>query len=70
MDELIELVGEDADALGCRAELERIADIASAGTSATRQRATVAGAEAAGSDHTAAMEAVVDSLIEEFHEGL
>lgn len=70
MEELIELVAEDADALGCRPELERIAAIASSGTSATRQRATVAGAEAAGSDHHAAMEAVVDSLIEEFHEGL
>jgi carboxylate-amine ligase len=70
MDELVELVAEDAEALGCRDEVERVIAIASAGTSTTRQRAVAAGAEAAGSDRNGAMTAVVDSLIEEFHEGL
>ncbi|GAB3603139.1 carboxylate-amine ligase [Microbacterium aureliae] len=70
MEELVELVAEDSEALGCRDEVERVVAIASAGTSATRQRAVAAGAEAAGSDQNGAMTAVVDSLIEEFHEGL
>ncbi|WP_435526652.1 carboxylate-amine ligase [Microbacterium aurantiacum] len=68
--QLIELVEEDAEALGCTEEVRRIQQIADTGTSATRQRAVAAGVETAGSDPGAAMAAVVDSLIAEFHEDL
>lgn len=68
--QLIELVEEDAEALGCTEEVRRIQQIADTGTSATRQRAVAAGVETAGSDPGAAMAAVVDSLIAEFHDDL
>lgn len=70
MTELVEMVGEDADALGCRAELEQVLAIASSGTSAERQRGVLAQAIAGGADKDAAMIAVVDHLIEEFHQDL
>ena len=70
MAELIEMIAEDADALGCRAEVERVLTIATDGTSAQRQRAVAAEATAAGADQSQAMAAVVDHLIEEFHHDL
>jgi carboxylate-amine ligase len=70
MAELVEMIGEDADALGCRTEVERVLTIAASGTSAQRQRAVAAEATAAGADQDAAMTAVVDHLIEEFHQDL
>jgi carboxylate-amine ligase len=70
MAELVEMIAEDADALDCRAEVERVVTIATAGTSAQRQRAVVAAATAAGADQDQAMTAVVDHLIEEFHHDL
>ena len=70
MAELIEMIAEDADALGCRAEVERVLTIATDGTSAQRQRAVAAEATAAGADQDQSMAAVVDHLIEEFHQDL
>ncbi|MFD1343180.1 carboxylate-amine ligase [Litorisediminicola beolgyonensis] len=69
-EELIELVEEDAEALDCRAELERASEVAHVGTSTTRQRAVLAAARERGEDHDGQMRAVVESLIEEFHDGL
>ncbi|HID67179.1 MAG TPA: carboxylate-amine ligase [Roseibacterium sp.] len=66
VDELIELTAEDADALGCAAELERLRDMALE-TSAERQRKVYKGVKDAGGDHGAAMRSVVGHLIEEFH---
>lgn len=65
MDELIEMLWEDAEALGSTAEIARLRDMVATGTSATRQRAA----------HTAAPQgeggpAVVRHLIEEFHADL
>lgn len=70
MAELIDMVSEDADVLGCRAEVEHVKTIAADGTSAQRQRAVFAAATAGGADRDAAMTAVVDHLIEEYHHDL
>lgn len=70
MSDLIKLVEEDAAILECLPEVERIAEIAEAGTSATRQRAVADQAISAGLDRPQAMTVVVDHLIEEFHQDL
>ncbi len=70
VEELIELVGEDADALGARAEVERLREIARDGSSADRQRAVRDDALAQGSSKAEAMDAVTRHLIEEFHRDL
>ena len=70
MAELIEMIAEDAEALGCRAEVERVLTIATDGTSAQRQSAFAAEANATGADQDQAMTAVVEHLIEEFHHDL
>ena len=70
VDELIELVGQDAEALGCVNEIEHLRDIAANGTSSDRQRAVYAKTCNAGGDHDAGMRAVVAHLIEEFHTDL
>jgi carboxylate-amine ligase len=70
MAELVEMIAEDADALGCRAEVERVQTIAESGTSSERQRAVAEAAVAAGADQDRAMTAVVDHLIEEYHQDL
>jgi carboxylate-amine ligase len=71
VEELIELVGEDAEALGCLAELEDLRRVAAEGSSAERQRRAHAAATAAGADPEGALRAVVDQLMAEFgqHEG-
>ncbi|GAA1856499.1 carboxylate-amine ligase [Microbacterium koreense] len=66
-DELVRLVEEDAVALECLDEVQRVREIATEGTSATRQRAAAAAAREAGLDRDQQMRAVVDHLIEEFH---
>lgn len=63
--ELIELLREDAEALGCTAEVEHAWQILERGTSAHRQVATYERALADGASHQEALEAVVDMLIEE-----
>jgi glutamate---cysteine ligase / carboxylate-amine ligase len=67
VDELAALVAGDAGVLGCEAWIERLRGMAAAGTSAERQRAVRAMAEAGGTDGGAA---VVDHLIAEFETGL
>lgn len=70
IDELMELVAEDAEALNCTAEIARAKDIVANGTSADRQRRVYHKTLEAGGDKDAALRAVVDSLIGEFSEGL
>jgi glutamate---cysteine ligase / carboxylate-amine ligase len=61
MDELISLLAEDAEALGCLDEVASLRDVVANGTSSSRQRAV----------HEAEGEvAVVRHLIEEFHADL
>jgi carboxylate-amine ligase len=66
----VEILSEDAEALGCVAELGRLPDLARHGTSSDRQRAVRAAAMGAGATEAEAMKAVVDHLIEEFHADL
>ncbi|MCA8868039.1 MAG: carboxylate-amine ligase [Rhodobacteraceae bacterium] len=70
IDEMVELLAEDAHALGCEAEVARARSMATAGTSAERQRRVYQGTLRAGGDHRAGLRAVVDSLIGEYSEGL
>lgn len=70
VEELIELVERDAEALDCLAEVEAARAIAREGTSADRQRATFEAATAAGKSKDEALRAVVHSLIEEYHADL
>jgi carboxylate-amine ligase len=69
-DELLELVADDAEMLGCADEIQQIREIARKGNSADRQRAVYQKALDAGADAKEAMLAVVDSLIEETVAGL
>ncbi|MFW5655267.1 MAG: carboxylate-amine ligase [Roseicyclus sp.] len=70
VEELLELVRADAEALGCLAEVEALPGLLARGTSAERQRAVRAAALGAGATEAEAMKAVVDHLIEEFHADL
>lgn len=63
IDELVELVGEEAEALGCLAEVEGARDIVGTGTSADRQVATYRSALGGGASDREALQAVVDELI-------
>ena len=69
VDELIDLVSQDAIALDCSAEVERARIIAADGTSADRQIAVFEKALAGGGDEKAALAAVVDHLVAETLEG-
>lgn len=70
MEELVELVEEDAGVLRSGRELEALREVALGGTSADRQRAVLAEATARGASPEAARRAVVAHLIEEFHADL
>ncbi|WP_417435498.1 carboxylate-amine ligase [Hoeflea sp.] len=70
IEELIELVREDAIALGCWSEVQSARRIVEYGTSADRQRAIEANAIAEGASVMEAQKEVVRSLIAEFTEGL
>jgi len=70
LEEMIELVAEDGEALGCRAEIEAARDILREGTSSTRQRLVYQDAIQAGDSHDEALRAVTRHLIEEFHADL
>lgn len=70
IDELIDLLSEDAEALGCLPELEAARAIIELGTSADRQRAVFADAVEAELGREEALKEVVGHLIAEFHEGL
>ena len=65
LEELIELTREEAQALGCLAEVERARGILKRGTSAQRQLQVYRDALHAGADKAAALKAVVDWLIAE-----
>ena len=64
IDELLELLGEDAGELGCRAELERTREIVAGGTSADRQLTIHRGVIANGGSAEDGHRAVVDWLVE------
>ncbi len=65
MEELVQLVREDATALGCLDEVQHARKIVAEGTSAHRQIATFTAAMESGADRPEALGAVVDMLIEE-----
>jgi carboxylate-amine ligase len=68
--ELVEMLREDAEALGCLAELQALPGILARGVSSERQRAVRKAALGAGASEAEAMKAVVDHLIEEYHADL
>lgn len=70
MQELLDLIAEDAHVLGCEAEVARVHDVIREGASSSRQRNVHARTLEAGGDRPAALRAVVDALIGEFSEGL
>jgi len=70
LEELIDLVREDAEELGCLAEVEHARAIVASGTSADRQVATYRAALAAGAGEREALYAVVDELIVDTATGL
>ena len=70
LDEIIELVREDAEHLGCIAEVEHAREIVGRGTSAQRQLEVYQEALNAGADVSEALRGVVDWLIEETVTGL
>lgn len=70
LEEIIDLVRTDAEERGCLAEIEHARDILKRGTSAHRQLAVYRAALADGADERAALDAVVDWLIEETLNGV
>jgi glutamate---cysteine ligase / carboxylate-amine ligase len=70
MDELINLVAEDAEALNCTAEVERLHEIIDHGTSAHMQLATYEQSIKDGKTSQEALNEVVDMLIEETVRGI
>lgn len=70
VDELISLVAEDADALGCTREINHIRTIAQNGTSADRQIEKLNALMKKGRSEDEALRGVVDMLIAETVEGL
>ena len=65
VERMIDLLGEDADALGCTAEMERARVIAEQGSSAKRQIAVYEAALARGVSEKAAVRDVIDWLAQE-----
>ena len=70
LEEILALTAEDAEALGCVAEVASVRDILSRGTSAHRQLKVHELSTAAGKGSEEALMAVVDTLIEDTAEGL
>ncbi|WP_300519047.1 carboxylate-amine ligase [Aliiroseovarius sp.] len=70
VDELIELLREDAEALGCLAEVENARNILVTGTSADRQRAVFNDSIQAEKSVEEALRDVARHLVEEFHADL
>jgi carboxylate-amine ligase len=70
LEEILELTSEDAEALGCEAEIGAARNILSRGTSAHRQLKAYELATATGKSKDDALVAVVDTLIEDTREGL
>ncbi len=70
LDDVLGLVAEDAEALGCAEELASVQDIISRGTSAHRQLKAYELAQAAGSSEEGCLRAVVDTLVADTADGL
>ena len=70
VDELIDLISQDAKALNCEAEVARAREMVAEGTSADRQRRIYQNALDDGADNKTALRGVVSSLIDEFSQGL
>jgi len=70
LDELIELVREDAERLDCVAEIEHGREIVRRGTSAQRQLGIFHAAVKDGADNPEALRRVVDDLIAETVAGI
>ncbi len=70
IDELIEIVGDEAERLGCLTEVKHTRQIAADGTSADHQLSVYNHAIDAGASEEEALIAVVDWLIAATHEGL
>jgi glutamate---cysteine ligase / carboxylate-amine ligase len=70
LDEVIELVREDAERMDCVAEIEHAREIVRRGTSAQSQQQVYQEAITAGADPQEALKGVVDMLIEETTVGL
>jgi len=70
INELVDLIDEDAGILSCRQEIERARDIAAHGNAADTQRRIYTEARATGQDEEAALGVVVTHLIAEFHADL
>ncbi len=66
VDEMMDLIEEDAEYLGCTNEVQRAREIVSGGTSSDRQRRVYATCRKADESHEEAMRAVTQSLIAEF----
>lgn len=70
LDQLLQLTAEDAEALGCTAEMAGLRRILERGTSAHRQLKAYAEAKASGASHEQSLKAVVDLLIADTAAGL
>ena len=70
IEEILSLVTEDAEALGCEKEIGDVRQIMSRGTSAHRQLQDFELARAAGASVEDSLKAVVDTLIQDTAEGL
>ena len=70
LDEILELVGEDAAALNCETEVGSVRNILTRGTSAHRQLRDYELEQAAGKSEDECLSAVVDTLISDTAEGL
>ena len=70
LDEILDLIGEDAVALNCEAEVASVRNILTRGTSAHRQLRDYELEEAAGKSVDECLSAVVDTLISDTAEGL
>ncbi len=65
IEELLELIAEDAEALGCSADVARARHIVNEGTSADRQLARFEAVKALGGSEDAALVSVVDGIIDD-----
>ncbi len=70
LDDILDLIHEDADALGCVAEVQHAREIVRRGSSADRQIAVYQKAMDEGADSREALVKVVDHLLEETVHGL
>lgn len=70
LEEIVELVAEDADAFGCQKEVASARNILTRGTSAHRQLAAYRAALSQGASPKEALQVVVDMLIEDTVKGL